>query len=73
MGQISTVIGGVGSGDTVMLGTGDFNKDGFLDVAVTDFNARTLSILNGTGTGTFASPHYTTVSVESDGDCGRGF
>jgi Bacterial Ig-like domain (group 3)/FG-GAP-like repeat len=64
LGQITTVIPGAGAGDTVMLGTGDFNKDGFLDVAVTDFNAQTLSILNGTGAGTFASPR--TVSLNSN-------
>lgn len=33
--------------------TGDFNRDGKLDLAITNFNANTLSVLLGNGDGTF--------------------
>jgi uncharacterized repeat protein (TIGR01451 family) len=35
---------------------GDFNGDGYLDLAVTDSNHGVVSILTGTGTGTFDGP-----------------
>ena len=56
LGLITTVVTGAVPGDTVELAAGDFNKDGFLDLAVTDFNTRSISVLLGTGSGTFASP-----------------
>ena len=35
---------------------GDLNSDGFLDLAVANFNADTVSVLQGDGTGGFAVP-----------------
>jgi len=38
--------------------TGDFNSDGKLDLAVTDFSENRVAILTGNGQGGFASPTY---------------
>ncbi|MEG4215049.1 DUF4347 domain-containing protein [Microcoleus sp. Pol14C6] len=38
------------------IGTGDFNGDGFPDLAVINLNSRDISILLGTGTGSFGTP-----------------
>ena len=40
---------------SVSVATGDFNSDGIRDLAVTNLNDNTVSILRGTGTGTFSS------------------
>ncbi|WP_445313035.1 DUF4347 domain-containing protein [Microcoleus vaginatus] len=37
------------------IGTGDFNGDGFPDLAVVNLNSRDISILLGTGTGSFGT------------------
>ncbi|MEG4235239.1 DUF4347 domain-containing protein, partial [Microcoleus sp. Pol11C3] len=37
------------------IGTGDFNGDGFSDLAVINLNSRDISILLGTGTGSFGT------------------
>ncbi|MEG4171337.1 MULTISPECIES: DUF4347 domain-containing protein [unclassified Microcoleus] len=37
------------------IGTGDFNGDGFSDLAVLNLNSRDISILLGTGTGSFGT------------------
>ncbi|HEV2423273.1 MAG TPA: FG-GAP-like repeat-containing protein [Terriglobia bacterium] len=47
----------IGSGsEPIAVATGDFNKDGKLDLAVADLNADTVSVLLGNGDGTFQSP-----------------
>ena len=40
----------------VFVAVGDFNKDGIQDLAVANLNSNTVSILLGTGSGTFAAP-----------------
>jgi FG-GAP-like repeat len=44
---------GVGPGQSA---TGDFNRDGRLDLAVTNQNTNSVSILLGNGNGTFGAP-----------------
>ncbi len=60
VGQITTVETGATTGETVALAAGDFNQDGHLDLAVTDYTNELVSILSGNGNGTFAAPvNYT--------------
>jgi len=50
-----------GSGLLSSLAVGDFNRDGKADLAVTDANSSTVSILLGNGNGTFQTPvNYST-------------
>ncbi len=56
VGQITTVETGATIGETVGLAAADFNRDGHLDLAVTDYTDENVSILSGNGNGTFASP-----------------
>jgi Domain of unknown function (DUF4347)/FG-GAP-like repeat/RTX calcium-binding nonapeptide repeat (4 copies)/Calx-beta domain len=44
-----------GTETPISLGTGDFNGDTFLDLAVANLNSRDISILLGTGTGSFGT------------------
>jgi len=41
---------------------GDFNGDGYTDLAVANFNAQTVSVFTGTGTGTF-NPQITSTAA----------
>ncbi|HMA34506.1 MAG TPA: FG-GAP-like repeat-containing protein [Chloroflexia bacterium] len=45
------------------LASGDFNGDGFADLAVANLNAGTLSILLGTGTGSFTAAPGSPIAV----------
>jgi hypothetical protein len=56
LGQSTTVETGVGSDEPIAIAAGDFNGDGHLDVAATDYTDGEVSVLLGTGTGTFAAP-----------------
>ena len=56
LGQITTVETGAVPGEPVPIAAGDFNGDGHLDLAVGDYTNESISILLGTGTGTFAAP-----------------
>ncbi len=49
----ASVIPGVNGG---LIASGDFNGDGNLDLAVSDFNDNSLNILIGNGDGTFQAP-----------------
>jgi FG-GAP-like repeat len=42
--------------DPVAIATGDFDRNGRLDLAVADFNGSNLSVLPGMGDGSFAAP-----------------
>ncbi len=46
---------GPGADPSAMIG-GDFDGDGHADVAIADASARTISIMDGLGNGTFATP-----------------
>jgi hypothetical protein len=49
------------------LAVGDFNRDGHLDLAITDFNTDTVSILLGNGDGSFtAGQSFTTASPTAE-------
>ena len=41
--------------------TADFNGDGNLDLAISNYGSNNVAIMLGTGTGTFGTPSYTTV------------
>jgi hypothetical protein len=56
LGAITTVESGATPGEAVALAAGDFNGDGHLDLAVTDYTTESISILIGNGTGIFAAP-----------------
>ena len=56
VGQITTVETSATVGEPVALAAADFNRDGHLDLAVTDYSEQSVSILSGNGNGTFASP-----------------
>jgi hypothetical protein len=43
---------------------GDFNRDGHLDLAVTNSGDNTISVLLGNGDGTFQAPQNTAVGIE---------
>ncbi len=62
LGQITTVQSSAVPGEVVPISAGDFNQDGHLDLAVGDYTAESISILLGTGTGTFAAP----INYQSD-------
>jgi hypothetical protein len=47
--------------------SGDFNTDGFLDLANTNFSAGNISILFGNGTGSFSSPSFFAVGMNPSG------
>jgi hypothetical protein len=50
----------------------DFNRDGKPDIATTNFNDNTVSIVLGVRNGTFASSvSYATGGITCDLDCGR--
>ncbi|MDE3200906.1 MAG: VCBS repeat-containing protein [Acidobacteriota bacterium] len=42
-------------GSAISIAVGDFNHDGILDIAVSDFNANAVSILVGSGKGAFTA------------------
>jgi hypothetical protein len=48
------------------LAVGDFDRDGRLDLAVVNGSRATVSILFGTGTGTFVAPHAVRVPANAD-------
>ena len=52
---VTTAIAIASAGNVVHLAGADFNADGKLDLAYTDYNAGTAGVLLGTGTGTFSS------------------
>ncbi len=52
----STYTLGSSSNTPTSLTSGDFNHDGFLDVAVANFGDNTISVLNGDGTGHLVLP-----------------
>ena len=56
LGQITSVETDANPGESVALAAGDFNNDGHLDLAVTDYTNEGISILIGNGTGSFAAP-----------------
>jgi hypothetical protein len=56
LGQITTVETDAVAGEPVPIAAGDFNGSGHLDLAVGDYTDSNVSILMGTGTGTFAAP-----------------
>jgi hypothetical protein len=53
-------------GNPLSVAVGDFNGDGFLDLAVADFQSQQVSILLGNGDGTFQTPKaYSTLANPS--------
>ena len=56
LGQITTVETGATPGEPVGLAAGDFNADGKLDLAVTEYSTQSIAILFGNGNGTFETP-----------------
>ena len=48
------------------LAAADFDRDGHVDLAVVNSSAATVTILFGTGTGDFRSPHATRVPAHAD-------
>ncbi len=55
-GQVSTVQSGLGAGEPIAIAAGDFNGDSHLDIAATNFSSGNVSVLLGTGIGTFQVP-----------------
>ncbi len=55
-GEITTVETGATPYENVSLAAADFNRDGHLDLAVTDYTAQEVTILSGNGNGAFAAP-----------------
>lgn len=53
---------GTGGSDPTGVAVADFNKDGHLDVAVTNSGNNTVGVLLGVGDGTFAAPKTTSVA-----------
>ena len=47
-----------GSGNAVVVTTADFNRDGFLDAALTLNSGDTVAVVRGNGNGTFQTPTY---------------
>jgi hypothetical protein len=56
LGQTTTVFTGALANEPIALTTGDFNKDGDLDLAATEYSGNSVAILLGQGNGTFAAP-----------------
>ncbi len=65
LGQATTVETGVGTSEAIALATADFNADGHLDLAATDPTDGAVTVLLGTGSGTFGTPVVVT-DVGSD-------
>ena len=56
LGQSTTILAGGGSDEPVAIAAGDFNGDGHLDLVATDYASSQVSVLLGTGSGTFGTP-----------------
>jgi len=75
-GSFQSAVGLTETFTATYMAVGDFNNDKKLDLAVTDFNGNTLSILLGDGTGKFASQNEyiagisptNIMAVDVDGD-----
>ena len=56
LGLSTTVETGVGTAEPIAIAAADFNADGHLDLVATEYTDNAVSVLLGTGSGTFAAP-----------------
>ena len=75
-GTLKAAIKSQSGGEPFYLTTGDFNRDGKLDLVASSANAQFISVLLGNGDGTFATPvtypagfnPYTILAADFNGD-----
>jgi hypothetical protein len=62
-GQLTTVLTSMPANEAITIAAGDFNDDGHLDIATANPSNNSISILFGTGSGTFSAPETLEVGV----------